>query len=51
MLQENLLITKPARKADYYVADVTVAKAEGKIKLTFTFVKVGTGLLRLRKNC
>lgn len=36
-------------KADYYVADVTATKSDGKIKLTISFVKVGTGFLRLQK--
>lgn len=36
-------------KADYYVADVAAEKAGGKIKLTISFVKVGTGLLKLQK--
>ena len=36
-------------KADYYVADVTATKKDGKIKLTISFVKVGTGFLRLQK--
>lgn len=37
-------------KADYYVADVTAEKQEGKMKLTISFVKVGTGLLNLQKT-
>lgn len=36
-------------KADYYVADVSAAKENGKVKLTISFVKVGTGLLSLKK--
>ncbi|NOT94267.1 hypothetical protein [Ferruginibacter sp.] len=36
-------------KADYYVADVTATMVEGKIKLTISFVKVGTGFLKLQK--
>lgn len=36
-------------KADYYVADVSASKTDGKIKLTISFIKVGTGLLRLQK--
>ncbi|MBX2910110.1 MAG: hypothetical protein KF706_10800 [Chitinophagales bacterium] len=34
-------------KADYYVADVTAAGTTGSISLTITFVKVGTGFLKL----
>lgn len=37
-------------KADYYVADVAAAKDGDKIKLTITFVKVGTGLMSLKKT-
>lgn len=36
-------------KADYYVADVTAEKTGGKIELTISFVKIGTGLLKLQK--
>lgn len=36
-------------KADYYIADVTAAMEGAKTKLTISFVKVGTGLLKLRK--
>lgn len=36
-------------KADYYVADVTAILVGEKIKLSITFIKVGTGLLRLQK--
>lgn len=36
-------------KADYYVADVTVKGESGKIKVTISFIKVGTGLLNLKK--
>ena len=36
-------------KADYFVADVTATKADGKIKITISFVKIGTGLLKLQK--
>lgn len=36
-------------KADYYVADVTGVKEGDKVKLTITFVKVGTGLMNLKK--
>ena len=36
-------------KADYYVADVTATIVNGKIKLTISFVKVGTGFLKLQK--
>jgi hypothetical protein len=36
-------------KADYYVADVTATKVDGKIKLTISFVKIGTGLLKVQK--
>lgn len=36
-------------KADYYVADVSAEKTDGKIKITISFVKVGTGLLKLQK--
>lgn len=36
-------------KADYYVADVTGSMESGKAKLSITFVKVGTGLLKVKK--
>lgn len=36
-------------RADYYVADVTGTSSEGKIKLTITFVRFGTGFLKLQK--
>ena len=36
-------------KADYYVADVSAIEVNGKIKLTISFVKVGTGFLNLQK--
>ncbi|ANH82489.1 hypothetical protein A8C56_17285 [Niabella ginsenosidivorans] len=36
-------------RADYYVADVTVKEEKGKTKITISFVKVGTGLLKLQK--
>ncbi|HEY8958129.1 hypothetical protein [Chitinophaga sp.] len=36
-------------KADYYVADVSATTENGKVKLTITFTKIGTGLLSLRK--
>jgi len=36
-------------KADYYVADVTASMDGGKTKLSISFVKVGTGLLKLKK--
>lgn len=36
-------------KADYFVADVTASEAGGKIKITVSFVKIGTGLLNLKK--
>lgn len=36
-------------KADYYVADVTASDEGGKVKITISFVKVGTGLLNLKK--
>lgn len=36
-------------KSDYYVADVSAEKMDGKIKLTISFVKVGTGFLKLQK--
>ncbi|MBZ4192666.1 hypothetical protein [Niabella beijingensis] len=35
--------------ADYYVADVTGKLDGGKTKLTISFVKVGTGLLKVQK--
>ena len=35
--------------ADYYVADVTAVATDGKIKLTVTFIKFGTGFLKLQK--
>lgn len=36
-------------KADYFVADVTATEEGGKVKVTISFVKVGTGLLNLKK--
>lgn len=36
-------------KADYFVADVTASETGGKVKITISFVKVGTGLLNLKK--
>jgi len=36
-------------KADYFVADVTATETNGSVKITVTFVKVGTGLLNLKK--
>ena len=36
-------------KADYYVADVTGTMVDGKVKLTISFVKIGTGFLKLQK--
>lgn len=36
-------------KADYYVADVNATSEDGKVKLTITFTKIGTGLLNLKK--
>lgn len=36
-------------KADYYTADVSASKADGKVTLKITFVKSGTGLLNLKK--
>lgn len=36
-------------KADYFVADVTATEANGSVKITVSFVKVGTGLLNLKK--
>lgn len=36
-------------EADYYIADVAASIVEGKAKVTITFVKVGTGLLKLQK--
>lgn len=38
-----------ASRADYYVADVTATQVEGKIKITISFIKFGTGLLKLQK--
>ena len=35
--------------SDYYVADVSATKAEGKVKLTISFIKIGSGLFRLQK--
>lgn len=34
-------------QADYFVADVVATDMKGKIKITITFVKVGTGFLNL----
>lgn len=36
-------------KADYFVADVVATDEGGNVKVTITFVKVGTGLLNLKK--
>lgn len=36
-------------KADYFVADVTASEEGGKVKVTISFLKVGTGLLNLKK--
>ncbi|HEX7756232.1 MAG TPA: hypothetical protein VF421_12850 [Niabella sp.] len=36
-------------RADYYVADVATKEEKGKIKVIISFVKVGTGLLKLQK--
>ena len=36
-------------KADYYIADVVAKSENGKVKITVSFVKVGTGLLKLQK--
>jgi len=36
-------------KADYFVADVTAGEVNGQVKITISFVKVGTGLLNLKK--
>ena len=36
-------------KADYYVADVAAEMNGGKVKIIISFVKVGTGLLKLQK--
>lgn len=36
-------------KADYYTADVMAEQAEGGIKITVTFIKSGSGLLKLQK--
>lgn len=36
-------------KADYYTADVEVEDRSGKIVVTITFIKSGTGLLKLQK--
>jgi hypothetical protein len=36
-------------KADYFVADVAATDVSGNVKITVTFVKVGTGLLNLKK--
>jgi hypothetical protein len=38
-----------ASKADYYVADVTGVEVDGKVKVTISFIKFGTGLLKLKK--
>lgn len=50
-VQKNSLnaIRTTMSKADYFVADATAAQADGKIKVTITFVKVGTGFLNLKK--
>ena len=36
-------------KADYFVADANAVQRDGKITVTITFVKVGTGFLNLKK--
>ncbi|WP_293307664.1 hypothetical protein [Pedobacter sp. UBA5917] len=50
-VQKNSLnaIRTTMAKADYFVADATAIQANGKIKVTVTFVKVGTGFLNLKK--
>ena len=37
-------------KADYYVADVSAKDEQGKIRITISFIKMGTGLLKLQKT-
>ncbi len=37
-------------KADYYVADVQASKTETGVKISITFVKVGTGLMNLKRD-
>jgi len=50
-VQKNSLnaIRTTMSKADYFVADANAVQSEGKIKVTITFVKVGTGFLSLKK--
>ena len=36
-------------RSDYYVADVTASVVDGKVKITVSFVKFGSGLLKLKK--
>jgi hypothetical protein len=36
-------------KSDYYTADVMVEESEGKMKITVTLIKSGSGLLKLSK--
>ncbi len=48
--EKNFTATRTTgSKADYYVADVTASQTEGNVTVTVTFVKVGTGLLSLKK--
>jgi hypothetical protein len=50
-VQKNSLnaIRTTMSKADYFVADATAVQASDGIKVTVTFVKVGTGFLNLKK--
>ncbi len=50
-IQKNSLnaIRTTMSKADYFVADATATQSDGKITVSITFVKVGTGLLNLKK--
>ncbi|WP_265131045.1 hypothetical protein [Chryseobacterium oranimense] len=50
-VQKNSLnaVRTTMSKADYFVADATAVEAGGAVKVTVTFVKVGTGFLNLKK--
>jgi len=50
MQQKSFTATRTTgSKADYFVADVAATAVNGSVKITITFVKVGTGFLNLKK--
>lgn len=50
-VQKNSLNTvrTTMSKADYFVADATAVETGGTVKVTITFIKVGTGFLNMKK--